>query len=96
MGSTSPKLKAQSSVYKMHLRNKLEHIAGLFVHQPIQKTTDCLIPIVDDAIRFNINIDYELSIKATINTLVQRSRNIMQMQEKHVLDHPSTSTAQTV
>ena len=39
----------QSAVYKLQLRNKLEHMAGLFVCQPIQKTIDRLIPIVDDA-----------------------------------------------
>ena len=69
----------QSAVYKLQLRNKLEHMAGLFVCQPIQKTIDRLIQIVDDAIRFNINIDYELSVKATVNTLVQRSGIFMRM-----------------
>ena len=86
----------QSAVYKLQLRNKLEHMAGLFVRQPIQKTIDRLIQIVDDAIRFNINIDYELSVKATVNTLVQRSGIFMRMQEKYVLDHPATSTVQTI
>ena len=59
-----------SAVYKLQLRNKLEHMVGLFVRQPIQKTIYRLISIVDDAIRFNINVDYELSVKATVNTLV--------------------------
>ena len=85
----------QSAVYKLQLRNKLEHMAGLFVRDPIQKTIDRLLPTVDDAIRFSINIDYELSIKATVNTLVQRSGIFMRLQEKYVLDRPSTSTVQT-
>ena len=59
------------SVYKMQLRNKCEHLADLFVQGPIQKQIERLIPMLDDALKFNIMVDYDLSVKALVNALVQ-------------------------
>ena len=76
----------QTSVYKMQLRNKCEHLAGLFVHGPIQKEIDRLIPMLDDAIKFNIMVDYDLSVKALVNTLVHRSTFFQSLQGDYILN----------
>ena len=83
----------RSSTYRIDLRNKIEHSPALFIAGNITKTVDRLVPICEEAMRFKVTADYDVSVKAIATTLVKRSTFFQPLMAKYVMDVQSTQRA---
>ena len=83
----------RSSTYRIDLRNKIEHSPALFIAGNITKTVDRLVPICEEAMRFKVTADYDVSVKAIATILVKRSTFFQPLMAKYVMDVQSTQRA---
>ena len=83
----------RSSTYRIDLRNKIEHSPALFIAGNITKTVDRLVPICEEAMRFKVTTDYDVSVKAIATILVKRSTFFQPLMAKYVMDVQSTQRA---
>jgi hypothetical protein len=83
----------RSSTYRIDLRNKIEHSPALFIAGNITKTVDRLVPICEEAMRFKVTADYDVSVKAIATILVKRSTFFQPLMAKYVMDVQSKQRA---
>ena len=83
----------RSSTYRIDLRNKIEHSPALFIAGNITKTVDRLVPICEEAMRFKVTADYDVSVKTIATILVKRSTFFQPLMAKYVMDVQSTQRA---
>ena len=58
---------------------------ALFIAGNITKTVDRLVPICEEAMRFKVTVDYDVSVKAIATILVKRSTFFQPLMAKYVM-----------
>ena len=80
----------RSSTHRVNLRNKLEHCPGLFISGNVNQMIDRMVPICEEAQRFNVTADYDISVKQLATILVKRSTFFQPLMAKFVMDVDAT------
>ena len=76
----------RSSNHRIDLRNKLEHCPALFISGNLKKMIERLVPVCEEAMRFKVSADYDITVKQLATIMVKRSNFFQPLMDKFVLN----------
>jgi hypothetical protein len=76
----------RTSHLKVNIRDQLECCSGLFTQGSILLTIQKLQPKIEECLQMDINIQYDLSVKAIVIVLVERSPMFQTLMDPYVLN----------
>ena len=85
----------RSSNHRIDLRNKLEHCPALFISGNLKKMIERLVPVCEEAMRFKVSADYDITVKQLATIMVKRSNFFQPLMDKFVL-HASATQRENV
>lgn len=63
---------SKMNIGKSYVKIKIEHCPALFILGNITKMANQLVPIYEEAMRFKVSADYDVSVKLIATIIVKR------------------------